>query len=70
MESEKEQTLEIIVNKGVNVGELKKEIDWDKFDYEFYLRYYRHFSIEELTEVEFDFVLKVVKELGEGDVGR
>ena len=57
------QALELIVKKGVNVKQFIEELGWDKFDYEFYLCNYRHYSNEELTQAEFDFVLKVVKEV-------
>ncbi len=58
--SKKEQAFEIIKEKGVNVGEFKKELDWDKFDYDFYMCYYRHFSIEELTKDEFISIIEVL----------
>jgi hypothetical protein len=48
----------LFVNKGVNLGEFKNEIGWDKFDYGFYLCNYRHFSLEELTKEEYDLVSK------------
>ena len=57
------QALNIIVNKGVNVGEFKNEIGWDKFNYGFYLQYYRDYSHEVLTQAEYDLVVKVVKEI-------
>jgi hypothetical protein len=61
------QALNIIVNKGVNVGTFKNEIGWDKFDYGFYLEYYKGYSREKLTKEEYDLVSKVVKEIMENE---
>jgi hypothetical protein len=57
----------LFVNKGVNVGTFKNEIGWDKFDYGFYLKYYRDYSLEKLTKEEYDLVSKVVKEIMENE---
>ncbi len=61
------KALEIIVNKGVNIGEFKNEIGYDKFDYGSYLRYYRDYGFEILTKEEYDLVSKVVKETMEDE---
>ena len=58
--SKKELAFDVIKEKGVNVGEFQKDLDWDKFDYSFYLCYYKHFSLEELTKEEFDLLKEVM----------
>ena len=57
----KAKTFDVIKKKGVNVGEFQKDLDWCKFDYSFYLCYYKRFSLEELTQEEFDFLKEVLK---------
>lgn len=59
------KALELIVNKGVDVGTFKEEIGWNRFNYEYYLKHYKNLSLEELTKEEFDFIVKVVKEIME-----
>ena len=56
-----EKAWEVVKEKGVNVGEFKKDLDWDKFDYSFYLCYYKHFSLKELTEEEFELIKEMIE---------
>ncbi len=58
--SEREQAFEIIKEKGVDVGEFKKDFVYDKYEYAFYLDYCKHFSVEKLTREEYDLLKEVL----------